>query len=142
MTRPRAFALAALAAGLAAGCPAPPQKTIEVEVERDGKAVLRGSFPAPVDVTPVDAWYRLEGKRLAAAGPIAPDPNDPGAAVLTGEVRVTLTHDGKRVAGAILDRLRVDRVLGATDVWEIPRAELERATKPALRPGFDQKKAP
>jgi hypothetical protein len=128
---------------LTAGCTDPPPPvTVTATVERDGKAVLSGTYGVGPGFDPVAMWYALEGKRLRAVGPLTPDPADPTAAVLTGEVRVGLTRDGKPVAAPLLDRLRVVRVPGTEDQWEIPRDELERATKTTLRPGFDPKKVP
>lgn len=131
----------AAAAVFSTGCSLPvPQKLLDVVVERDGKAVLKGGFGVGASTTAAEGWYQLEGQRLRAVEAIAPDPADPNTATLTGELRVALTHDGKQFAAALLDRLRVVRVRGSDDLWEIPRDELERATKPALRPGFEKKK--
>jgi hypothetical protein len=133
--RPRfAVLLLALCACFASsGCGG--QRLLEATVERDGEPLLQAKYGVSDQATPAAAWGQLVGKHFKAVGPITPDAGDPNKAVLKGKIRITLRHTGTHFAGADVDQLRLVRVTGAEDEWEIPKDEVERAAKSA---GFEK----
>jgi len=133
--RPRfAVLLLVLGACSASGCHAG-QRLLEATVERDGEPVLQAKYGVSDQATPAAAWGQLVGKHFKAVGPITPDAGDPQKAVLKGKIRITLRHTGSHFASADVDQLRLVRVAGAEDEWEIPKDEVDRAAKSA---GFDK----
>jgi len=123
-----------LLATLLTGCAG--QRLLEIRVERGGELLLKGSFAIPDNQTPIQGWLAIAGRPLQAVAPITPDADNPNAAALKGELRVSLTHAGDHFAASQLERLQITRVPGTDDQWEIPLSELERATKPALKEGI------
>src|SRR6266850_6383382 len=119
------FAIPALILGLivACGCHSG-QRLLEARVERDGELVLEAHFGVPDQATPADAWGKLAGKPFKAVGPITPEPNDANKAVLKGKIRIALKHTGTHFASSDMDQLRLTRVAGAEDQWEIPKEEV------------------
>jgi hypothetical protein len=111
------------------------QRLLEARVERDGEPVLETKFGVSDQATPADAWGRLAGKPFKAIGPITPEPGDANKAVLKGKIRISLTHTGTHFASSDVEQLRLTRVGGTDDQWEIPKEEVERAAKTA---GFEK----
>jgi hypothetical protein len=116
-------------AALASGCGG--QRLLEARVERDGEPVLETKFGVSDQATPAAAWAQLAGKHFKAVGPITPDAGDPNKAVLKGKIRITLRHTGSHFASSDVDQLRLARVAGTEDQWEIPKDEIDRTAKSA-----------
>jgi hypothetical protein len=122
---------AALVASFAClGC-ANGQRLLEARIERDGETVLETKFGVSDQATPTAAWEQIVGRSFKAVGPITPDIGDPNKAVLKGKIRIALRHAGTHFASADVDQLRLTRVAGTDDQWEIPKEEVERTLKTA-----------
>src|SRR5262245_26003645 len=127
----RRFALLAFAltAGvLAPGCGA--QKSLEARIERDGELVLKTSFGVNDQMPPAAAWKELAGKPFKAVGPITPDA-DGKTATFKGKIRIELKSGGTHFASADVQELRLTKVPGSDNDWEIPQSEIERTAKAA-----------
>jgi hypothetical protein len=105
------------------------QRLLEARVERDGEPILETKFSVSDQATAAEAWSRLAGKSFKAVGPIIPEVGDANRAVLKGRIRITLKHTGTHFASSDVEQLRLTRVVGAEDQWEIPKDEVERAAK-------------
>ena len=128
--RPRHAVLLLALAPLASGCFGG-QRLLEATVERDGEPVLQAKYGISDQATPAAAWSQLAGRHFKAVGPVTPDAGDPNKATLKGKIRITLRHAGTHFASADADQLRLVRVAGADDEWEIPKEEVERTAKTA-----------
>jgi hypothetical protein len=116
-------------AAFASGCGG--QRLLKAQIERDGEPVLETQFGVSDQATPAAAWAQLAGKHFKAVGPITPDAGDPNKAVLKGKIRITLRHTGTHFASSDVEQLRLTRVAGTDNEWEIPKDEIDRAAKSA-----------
>src|SRR5262245_12211482 len=123
-----AVAMLVLWASCASGCHSG-QRLLKAQVERDGEPILETQFGVSDQATPAAAWAQLAGKHFKAVGPITPDATDPSKAVLKGKIRIILRHTGTHFASSDVDQLRLTRVAGTEDQWDIPKDEIDRAAK-------------
>lgn len=131
------YAIPAFVFGLTVACGGchSGQRLLEARVERDGEPVLEAHFGVSDQATPADAWAKLAGKPFKAIGPITPEPGDMNKAVMKGRIRILLKHTATHFASSDVDQLRLTRVAGTEDQWEIQKEEVERTAKSA---GFEK----
>jgi hypothetical protein len=107
------------------------QRALEGRVERDGELVLKTLFGVSDKLPPEAAWQHLTGRHFKAVGPITPDPGGAQTATLRGKIRIELRHAGTHFASADVQELRLTKVPGTDNDWEIPRSEVERTARAA-----------
>jgi hypothetical protein len=118
---------------LAGGCAA--TAPLRAQIERDGKLLLQTGVYAGIGERDAALWRCLEGVPFRAAGPLPAAADDPHPLTLTGSLRVVVLvgpdpHFARRLT-APMDSLRLVRVPGTDDQWQIPADELERIGRAA-----------
>jgi len=125
-----AFVLAVLLSLDHAG-PALAAKAIEARIEQNGKVILKGVYTGGDGADAAEIWADLGLAWLKALQEIPADPSDSQQATLTGEIRIVVSWGRNPIASAQVDKLRLVRVSGKSDQWQIPRAEVERTAEAA-----------
>lgn len=116
---------------LLGGCVPAGQRYLEATVERDGEPVLSTGFGVSDALSPTESWLALEGKQFEPVGEVTPDPADPLRLVLRGRSRIELRHAGSPYATVEVDNLRLVRDDASTNLWRLPREEVQRTAPPA-----------
>jgi hypothetical protein len=121
----------ALFLGLVQAGPAQAAKAIEARIEQNGKVILQGVYTGGDRADAAEIWEDLGVARLKARQEIPTDPSDPRQATLTGDIRIVVSWVRNPIATAQVDKLRLVRVSGTSDQWQIPRDEVERTAEAA-----------
>lgn len=111
--------------------PARAAKAIEASIEQNGKVILQGVYTGGDRADAAEIWEDLSLAWLKALQEIPADPADSQQATLTGDIRILVSWGRNPIASAQMDKLRLVRVSGTNDQWQIPRDEVERAAKAA-----------
>jgi hypothetical protein len=106
-------------------------KAIEARIEQNGKVILQGVYTGGDRADAAEIWADLSLAWLKAVQAIPADPSDPEQATLTGDLRIVVSWPPDPIASAQVDKLRLVRVPGETDRWQIPRDEVERTAQAA-----------
>jgi hypothetical protein len=125
-----AFVLAVLL-GLDHAGPGLAAKAIKARIEQNGKVILQGIYTGGDRADAAEIWADLSRAWLKALQEIPADPSDPQQAMLTGDIRIVVSWPPSPIASAQVDRLRLVRVPGKSDQWQIPREEVERTAEAA-----------
>ena len=113
------------------GGPAEAARFIDVRIERDGGVVLETGFGASDYEPAARIWARLDRAPLRAVHEVPADAANPQQATLVGDIRITILHVDTVLASAQVDKLRLTRVSGTSDQWQLPKDEVERTGQTA-----------
>lgn len=100
------------------------------QVEHNGVVVLQGSFTARDTDDLAAVWKLLIGQPLKAVGSVVPDVPNAHVATLTGDIRLTITSLNPKTSVTV-NRLRLLRVPGKENEWQLPPEEVEQTAKAA-----------
>jgi hypothetical protein len=106
-------------------------RLVTVRIERGGEKILEEQFGVPDREGPALIWSRLHTLRLKPHTPIAPSPDNPLEATLSGDLRLVLLHVDRTLAEAKLDRLRLVRAAPGAHEWRLPPEEVVRTAEAA-----------
>jgi hypothetical protein len=109
----------------------PGQRYLQIHLERDGKLILRSECVVSDGLDAASMWKSLQGRPFDATSALTPTADDPQKAVLKGKIKITIMRVDRVIASALVDEIRLVRVPGSQERWEIPQDEVERTARAA-----------
>lgn len=123
-----------MALALLGGSSVQAARLLEIRIERNGQAILKGMTEDNSQADPGIVWEYLNGELLKAENGLTPDPADPMRATLTGKIRVAVLHTGQPAAvkgsmrtDVVVDELRLVRPSPDSEYWVLAPGEVERS---------------
>lgn len=114
-------------------------RLLEVQIEQDGKAVLKTLLTDGSEPDLGVVWNMLREASFEPVGEFTVDPADPSRATLKGKIRIAITHTksvlqsagGDVRTEAFVDELQLVRPSADGDRWTLAPGEVERTAKAA-----------
>jgi len=118
-----------LAVSLFPGCIG--QRALRVQITRDGELILQTAYGVSDRLNAAAIWRSLEGKSFKTVDTLKPETDDPQKAVVKGKIRIVILHVDREIASAQVDEIRLVRVPGSNDQWQLAPDEVRRTGQAA-----------